>query len=157
MGTECIEDFLSWLIAAFVFPRSGEFLDHTSSSNFQEMPWVMVLVIKLGSWVNEVKLAVVHNLLRHNNLAVLPPCKKQRLCSFWLYFSYWYVKVKSAAWALDRGVCVVICNGMQDNAIKMILRGRRIGTFCTESGSSRGKATTDVLAENGKLREKKIL
>ncbi|GFG32745.1 hypothetical protein Cfor_03647, partial [Coptotermes formosanus] len=59
-------------------------------------------------------------------------------------------KVKSAAWALDRGVCVVICNGMQDHAIKTILSGRRIGTFFTESGSSGGNATTDVLAENAR-------
>lgn len=60
-------------------------------------------------------------------------------------------KVKSAAWALDRGVCVVICNGMQDNAIKTILHGRRIGTFFTESGSGGEHATTDVLAENARI------
>jgi Glutamate 5-kinase len=65
----------------------------------------------------------------------------------------WCAKVKSAAWALDRGVCVVICNGMQDHAIKRILSGRRIGTFFTESGSSGGHATADVLAENGELCE----
>jgi hypothetical protein len=46
---------------------------------------------------------------------------------------------------------------MQDNAIKTILRGRRIGTFFTESGSSGGSAVTDVLAENGTLREQEIL
>jgi delta-1-pyrroline-5-carboxylate synthetase len=63
------------------------------------------------------------------------------------------LKVKSAAWALDRGVCVVICNGMQDNAIKTILHGRRIGTFFTGSGSGGEHATTDVLAENGKVEE----
>jgi hypothetical protein len=43
----------------------------------------------------------------------------------------------------------VICNGMQDHAIKMILSGRRIGTLFTERGSSGGNASTDVLAENG--------
>jgi len=59
-------------------------------------------------------------------------------------------KVKSAAWALDRGVCAVICNGMQDHAIKMILSGRRIGTFFTERGSSGGNATTESLAENAR-------
>jgi delta-1-pyrroline-5-carboxylate synthetase len=47
----------------------------------------------------------------------------------------------------------VICNGMQDHAIKMILSGRRIGTFFTERGGSEGNATTDVLAENGELCE----
>ncbi|KDR15957.1 delta-1-pyrroline-5-carboxylate synthase [Zootermopsis nevadensis] len=59
-------------------------------------------------------------------------------------------KVKSAAWALERGVCVVVCNGMQDNAIKTILRGRRIGTFFTYSGSNGGNAATDILAENAR-------
>ncbi|XP_069679702.1 delta-1-pyrroline-5-carboxylate synthase [Periplaneta americana] len=59
-------------------------------------------------------------------------------------------KVKSAAWALDHGVCVVICNGMQDNAIKTILAGRRIGTFFTDSGTDGANASTDVLAEGAR-------
>jgi hypothetical protein len=42
---------------------------------------------------------------------------------------------------------------MQDNAIKTILHGRRIGTFFTDSGNGGEHATTDVLAENGKEQE----
>uniref|UniRef100_A0A1B0AE21 Uncharacterized protein n=1 Tax=Glossina pallidipes TaxID=7398 RepID=A0A1B0AE21_GLOPL len=42
-------------------------------------------------------------------------------------------KVKAATWALDRGVSVVICNGMQEKAIKTIIGGRKVGTFFTES------------------------
>ncbi|PSN57805.1 Delta-1-pyrroline-5-carboxylate synthase [Blattella germanica] len=59
-------------------------------------------------------------------------------------------KVKSATWALDHGVSVVICNGMQDNAVKTILAGRRIGTFFTDAGNAAGSASTDVLAENAR-------
>ena len=51
----------------------------------------------------------------------------------------------------------MICNGMQDHAIKMILSGRRIGTFFTERGSSGGNATTEFLAENGELCERRHL
>lgn len=79
------------------------------------------------------------------------------LHSFHFIYRITALKVKSAAWALERGVCVVVCNGMQDNAIKTILRGRRIGTFFTYSGSNGGNAATDILAENGKLREHGIL
>jgi urease alpha subunit len=46
---------------------------------------------------------------------------------------------------------------MQDNAIKTILHGRRIGTFFTESGSGGGHATTDVLAENGKTQQHAVV
>lgn len=42
-------------------------------------------------------------------------------------------KVKSATWALERGVSVVICNGMEDRAISNIIKGQRIGTFFTNS------------------------
>lgn len=58
-------------------------------------------------------------------------------------------KVMAATWALDRGVSVVICNGMQDKAIKSILTGRKVGTFFTESTAE--KATpVEQIAENGK-------
>lgn len=57
-------------------------------------------------------------------------------------------KVNAATWALDRGVSVVICNGMQDKAIKTIIGGRKVGTFFTES-SADGPAPVDGLAENG--------
>ena len=57
-------------------------------------------------------------------------------------------QVQAATWALDRGVTVVICNGMQEKAIKTILAGRKIGTFFTDS--STGSTSVEVLAENGK-------
>lgn len=57
-------------------------------------------------------------------------------------------KVKAATWALDRGVSVVICNGMQEKAIKTIIGGRKVGTFFTESGEGTS-APVDFLAENG--------
>ncbi|CAH0553248.1 unnamed protein product [Brassicogethes aeneus] len=58
-------------------------------------------------------------------------------------------KVNAATWALDRGVSVVICNGMQDNAIKTILSGRKVGTFFTDS-STGGAVPTEVVAENAR-------
>ncbi|XP_012287703.1 delta-1-pyrroline-5-carboxylate synthase [Orussus abietinus] len=58
-------------------------------------------------------------------------------------------KVHSALWALERGVSVVICNGMQDKAIKSILGGRKIGTFFTETASS--SAPVEVVAENARV------
>jgi delta-1-pyrroline-5-carboxylate synthetase len=58
-------------------------------------------------------------------------------------------KVNAATWALDRGVSVVICNGMQEKAIKTILSGRKVGTFFTDS-SLGGSVPTEVVAENGK-------
>ncbi|EAA07467.4 delta-1-pyrroline-5-carboxylate synthase [Anopheles arabiensis] len=58
-------------------------------------------------------------------------------------------KVMAATWALDRGVSVVICNGMQDKAIKSILTGRKVGTFFTESTAE--KATpVEQIAENAR-------
>jgi hypothetical protein len=57
-------------------------------------------------------------------------------------------KYISATWALDRGVSVVICNGSQDNAIKTIVGGRKVGTFFTETNSS--STPVEHLAENGK-------
>lgn len=58
-------------------------------------------------------------------------------------------KVNAATWALDRGVSVVICNGMQEKAIKTILSGKKIGTFFTESSVSGGAPPVETLAENG--------
>lgn len=58
-------------------------------------------------------------------------------------------KVKAATWALDRGVSVVICNGMQEKAIKTIIGGRKVGTFFTES--TEGFSTpVETLAENAR-------
>ena len=58
-----------------------------------------------------------------------------------------HLQVQAATWALDRGVCVVICNGMQEKAIKTILTGRKVGTFFTSGSAS--SASTDLLAEQG--------
>lgn len=58
-------------------------------------------------------------------------------------------KVTSATWALDRGVSVVICNGMLDKAIKTILSGRKVGTFFTEH-SLGGPVPTETVAENAR-------
>lgn len=61
-------------------------------------------------------------------------------------------KVNAATWALDRGVSVVICNGNQDNAIKTIVAGRKVGTFFTETTSA--STPVEFLAEHGeKLKE----
>ncbi|KAK7794902.1 hypothetical protein R5R35_005662 [Gryllus longicercus] len=59
-------------------------------------------------------------------------------------------KVKAATWALDHGVCVVICNGMQEKAIKTILEGRKIGTFFTDASPAREATPVDILAENAR-------
>ncbi|XP_076260644.1 delta[1]-pyrroline-5-carboxylate synthase isoform X1 [Rhynchophorus ferrugineus] len=58
-------------------------------------------------------------------------------------------KVNSAIWALDRGVSVVICNGMAKEAIKTILSGRKIGTFFTDSANI-GSVPTEIIAENAR-------
>nr|XP_018904358.1 PREDICTED: delta-1-pyrroline-5-carboxylate synthase [Bemisia tabaci] len=58
-------------------------------------------------------------------------------------------KVQAATWALDRGVSVVICNGMQDKAIRSIMGGRKIGTFFTEAVNT-VTTPTEVLAENAR-------
>ena len=56
-------------------------------------------------------------------------------------------KVNAALYALDRGVSVVICNGMQEKAIKNIMSGRKIGTFFTQNNTS--SAPVDFMAQNG--------
>ncbi|XP_055378492.1 delta-1-pyrroline-5-carboxylate synthase [Condylostylus longicornis] len=58
-------------------------------------------------------------------------------------------KVRAATWALDRGVSVVICNGLQEKAIKTIISGRKVGTFFTETVE--GSTTpVEILAENAR-------
>ncbi|EDW19045.1 delta-1-pyrroline-5-carboxylate synthase [Drosophila mojavensis] len=59
-------------------------------------------------------------------------------------------KVKAATWALDRGVSVVICNGMQEKAIKTIVGGRKVGTFFTEATESANTIPVEVMAENAR-------
>lgn len=58
-------------------------------------------------------------------------------------------KVNAATWALDRGVTVVICNGMLEKAIETILSGRKVGTFFTDS-SLNSSTPVEVMAENGR-------
>lgn len=58
-------------------------------------------------------------------------------------------KVTAALWALDRGVSVVICNGMQEKAVKSILAGRKIGTLFTETTGS--STPVEVVAENARV------
>ncbi len=57
-------------------------------------------------------------------------------------------KVKSAAWALDRGVSVVICNGTEELAISKIFAGKRVGTFFTQFKHE--TVSVQSLASNGK-------
>ncbi|XP_059487969.1 delta-1-pyrroline-5-carboxylate synthase isoform X2 [Neocloeon triangulifer] len=64
-------------------------------------------------------------------------------------------KVEAATWALDHGVSVVICNGMEDNAIKTILDGRKIGTFFTEEKSHH--LPVEHLAENARIGGRQLL
>ncbi|XP_014367090.2 delta-1-pyrroline-5-carboxylate synthase isoform X2 [Papilio machaon] len=58
-------------------------------------------------------------------------------------------KVNAATWAMARGVSVVICNGMQEKAIKTIISGRKVGTFFTDCATS-SPTSVDVLAENAR-------
>ncbi|XP_047530984.1 delta-1-pyrroline-5-carboxylate synthase isoform X1 [Vanessa atalanta] len=58
-------------------------------------------------------------------------------------------KVQAATWAMARGVSVVICNGMQDNAIKTIISGRKVGTFFTDSATT-SATSVDVMAESAR-------
>lgn len=64
-------------------------------------------------------------------------------------------KLNAATWALDRGVSVVICNGSQDNAIKTIVGGRKVGTFFTETQT--GGTPVEFLAENGEKKSRRRL
>ncbi|RVE53123.1 hypothetical protein evm_002220 [Chilo suppressalis] len=58
-------------------------------------------------------------------------------------------KVNAATWAMARGVSVVICNGMQEKAIKTIISGRKVGTFFTDCPSNSSNSV-DVMAENAR-------
>ncbi|XP_063826843.1 delta-1-pyrroline-5-carboxylate synthase isoform X2 [Ostrinia nubilalis] len=58
-------------------------------------------------------------------------------------------KVNAATWAMARGVSVVICNGMQDKAIKTIISGRKVGTFFTDYATNASNSV-DELAENAR-------
>ncbi|XP_022115058.2 delta-1-pyrroline-5-carboxylate synthase isoform X2 [Pieris rapae] len=58
-------------------------------------------------------------------------------------------KVNAATWAMARGVSVVICNGMQEKAIKTIISGRKVGTFFTDTPIT-STTSVDVMAENAR-------
>ncbi|XP_045449730.1 delta-1-pyrroline-5-carboxylate synthase [Melitaea cinxia] len=58
-------------------------------------------------------------------------------------------KVNAATWAMARGVSVVICNGMQEKAIKTIISGRKVGTFFTDCPTV-STTSVDVMAENAR-------
>ncbi|XP_023954528.1 delta-1-pyrroline-5-carboxylate synthase isoform X1 [Bicyclus anynana] len=58
-------------------------------------------------------------------------------------------KVNAATWAMARGVSVVICNGMQEKAIKTIISGRKVGTFFTDCPSN-STTSVDIIAENAR-------
>ncbi|XP_053604368.1 delta-1-pyrroline-5-carboxylate synthase isoform X1 [Plodia interpunctella] len=58
-------------------------------------------------------------------------------------------KVNAATWAMARGVSVVICNGMQDKAIKTIISGRKVGTFFTDYATN-ASTSVDTMAENAR-------
>ncbi|XP_026748737.2 delta-1-pyrroline-5-carboxylate synthase isoform X2 [Galleria mellonella] len=59
-------------------------------------------------------------------------------------------KVNAATWAMARGVSVVICNGMQEKAIKTIISGRKVGTFFTDHVTS-SSTSVDIMAENARV------
>lgn len=57
-------------------------------------------------------------------------------------------KVFSAAWALERGTSVIICNGTEDAAISKIVQGKTVGTFFTDAKQE--NLAVETLAGNGK-------
>lgn len=65
-------------------------------------------------------------------------------------------KVQAATWALDRGVSVVICNGMQEKAIKTIMSGRRLGTFFTDVTPQFSGVSVETLAENARVGSRQL-
>lgn len=56
-------------------------------------------------------------------------------------------KVRSACWALEKGVSVVICNGMAESAVRHIIAGRKLGTFFTATRN--GSVSVESAAEQG--------
>ncbi|XKL69203.1 hypothetical protein PGB90_006972 [Kerria lacca] len=58
-------------------------------------------------------------------------------------------KVESALYALEHDVGVVICNGMQEKAVKNILAGRKLGTFFTKNQVGQ-MTSVEMLAENAR-------
>lgn len=57
-------------------------------------------------------------------------------------------KVQAACWALEQGVSAIICNGLENNALINIMRGKQVGTFFTDA---RNVGTpVETLASNGR-------
>lgn len=79
------------------------------------------------------------------NRGNVKPRKSTRLNSL---RSLIFPQVRSALYALDHDVCVVICNGMQEKAVKQILSGRRLGTFFTKNVDAKISGV-ETMAENG--------
>lgn len=57
--------------------------------------------------------------------------------------------MRSACWALEKGISVVICNGMAENAVRNIIAGRKLGTFFTDYKN--GGVSIESAAEHGKI------
>lgn len=55
--------------------------------------------------------------------------------------------MRSACWALEKGISVVICNGMAENAVRSIMSGRKLGTFFTRADA--GTLSVETAAEQG--------
>lgn len=58
-------------------------------------------------------------------------------------------KVFSAAWALERGVSVIICNGADELAVSKVMAGKPCGTFFTDAKQQH--VAVETLAANCKL------
>uniref|UniRef100_A0A915IYV9 Delta-1-pyrroline-5-carboxylate synthase n=1 Tax=Romanomermis culicivorax TaxID=13658 RepID=A0A915IYV9_ROMCU len=53
-------------------------------------------------------------------------------------------KVSNALYALQQGVCTVICNGATEGAITKVLHGRKIGTFFTQIKNVDGEPVEEM-------------
>ncbi|RWS28246.1 delta-1-pyrroline-5-carboxylate synthase-like protein [Leptotrombidium deliense] len=63
-------------------------------------------------------------------------------------------KVQSAAWALERGVSVVICNGFEEQGISRIMKGKKIGTFFTDVNHQNN--TVETYAANARRASREL-
>ena len=66
------------------------------------------------------------------------------------------VQLKAAKWALEQGLNVVVCNGMQEKTMRSVIAGRRLGTFFTDAELT-SSAPIDILANKCKNCWKLIL
>ncbi|KAI1301563.1 Delta-1-pyrroline-5-carboxylate synthase [Halotydeus destructor] len=63
-------------------------------------------------------------------------------------------KVYSAAWALERGVSVVICNGEEEQGVNKVVQGKPVGTFFTDAKQEHVAA--EVLASDARKGSRKL-